>query len=43
MVAIDLDAIDTASPNLDPFEYLIVPRVIRNDALPKILNDFHKI
>ena len=43
MVAIDLDAIDSAPPNLDPFEHLIAPRVITNDALPMILADFPKI
>ena len=43
MVAIDLDAIDSAPPNLDPFEHLIAPRVIKNDALPMILADFPKI
>ena len=43
MVAIDLDAIDSAPQNLDPFEYLIAPRVIKKDALPMILADFPKI
>ena len=43
MAALDLAAIDSATPRHDPFDYVIVPGVISGDVLPAIHADFPKI
>jgi hypothetical protein len=43
MSALDLAAIETATANHDPFDYVIVPGLISRDALPAIHEDFPKI
>lgn len=43
MSALDLAAIESASPNHDPFDYVIVPGLISGDVLPAIHEDFPKI
>lgn len=43
MAALDLAAIELATPSHDPFEHVIVPGVISGDALPAIHQDFPKI
>lgn len=43
MAALDLAAIDSATPCHDPFDYVIVPGVISGDVLPAIHADFPKI
>ena len=43
MAALDLSAIDSATPRHDPFDYVIVPGVISGDNLPAIHDDFPKI
>ncbi|NNE85971.1 MAG: 2OG-Fe(II) oxygenase [Alphaproteobacteria bacterium] len=43
MSALDLAAIETAAPNHDPFDYVIVPGLISRDALPAVHEDFPTI
>lgn len=43
MAALDLAAIDSATPSHDPFEHVIVPGVISGDRFSAILEDFPKI
>ena len=43
MAALDLAAIELATPSHDPFEHVIVPGVILGDVLPAIHQDFPKI
>lgn len=43
MAALDLTAIESATPSHDPFEHVIVPGVISGDVLAAIHEDFPKI
>jgi len=43
MPALDLAAIEAATPNHDPFDYVIVPGLISGDVLPAVHEDFPKI
>ena len=43
MAALDLAAIDSATPSHDPFDHVIVPGVISGDVLSAIHEDFPKI
>ncbi|MDH3738017.1 MAG: 2OG-Fe(II) oxygenase [Alphaproteobacteria bacterium] len=43
MAALDLAAIESATPRHDPFDHVIVPGVISGDVLPAIHDDFPKI
>lgn len=43
MAALDLAAIESATPSHDPFDHVIVPGVICDDALAAIHADFPKI
>lgn len=43
MAALDLAAIDSATPSHDPFEHVIVPGVISADVLAAIHEDFPRI
>lgn len=43
MAALNLTAIESAAPNRDPFEHMIVPGIVSKDALPAIHEDFPQI
>jgi len=43
MAALDLAAIESATPSSDPFDHVIVPGVISDDDLPAIHEDFPQI